>query len=69
MYVIIAELNWRERKRRVNVLSLALDPHNSDFSDVIKVIEPGITRLNKGTFNEIEHIICVFTMTFTGNIK
>lgn len=72
VYVTIAGLNWRERKRRANVLSLALGPYGSEFVDVIKVIEPGMVKLNEGILMEIngvEHMICVYTMAFTGDIK
>ena len=72
IYATIAGLNWRERKRRANVLSLALGPHGSQFSDVIKVLEPGLTALDKGVsveINDAHYTLCVFTLAFTGDMK
>ena len=72
IYVIIARLNWRERKRRINILSLALNPHENKFFDVIKVFEFGLTILNKKMpveINDIYYTLCVFIMTFIENMK
>ena len=41
IYATIAALNWRERRRRANVLPLALGPHATNFADVIKVLKSG----------------------------
>ena len=72
IYVTIINLSWRERKRRVNVLLLTLDSHVSDFEDVIKVLEPGLIALNRDlkiNINDVDTFICVYTMTFTENMK
>ena len=72
IYVTITDLSWRERKRRVNVLSLTLDSHVSDFEDVIKVLEPELIALNRDlkiNINDVDTFICVYTMIFTGNMK
>lgn len=72
IYVTMAGLSWRERKRRANVLPLTLGPHASDFTDVIKILEPGLAALDRGLkvdINGVETLICVFTMAFTGDMK
>ena len=48
IYVTIAGLNWRERKRRANVLLLTLGPYNADFATIIKILKPGLILLNNG---------------------
>ena len=72
IYVTIAGLDWRERKRRSNVLPLALGPHGSNFTDVIKVLEPGLAALDRGVLvdiNNVRYLLCVYTMVFTGDMK
>ena len=72
IYVTIAGLNWRERKRRTNVLPLALGPHASKFKDVIKVLEPKMKSLNQGlvvNINSVQTWLCVFIMAFVRDIK
>ena len=68
----MAGLNWRERKRRANVLPLALSPYTNNFADVIKILEPGLAALDRGlqlNINGVNTFVYVFTITFTGDIK
>ena len=72
VYVIIVKLNWRERKRRINVFSFIFEFYNNDFADIIKVIEFVITKLNKRVLiniNEIEYIMCVYIITYVDDMK
>ena len=39
MYLIMANLSFRERARRANVLPLTLGPHGSNFADVVGALQ------------------------------
>ena len=72
IYVIIIELNWRERKRRVNVLFLTLNSHVNNFFDVIKVFKSDLLILDKGVvieINNIKYVLYVYIMIFIEDIK
>ena len=72
IYVTIAGLNWRERKRRANILPLTLGPHGADFATVIEILKPGLTSLDNGlqvTIGGKETFLSVFTLAFTGDMK
>ena len=72
VYLIIVRLNQRERKKRVNVFSLALESYNNDFADIIKVIKFDMIKLNKNVLmemNNVKHIICVYIITLIDDIK
>ena len=72
IYVTIKGLNWQERQKRANVLPLALGRHGSDFTDVIKILEPGLSSLDRGLHAEIKNLktlLCVYTMAFTADMK
>ncbi|KAL9593508.1 MAG: hypothetical protein Q9219_007519 [cf. Caloplaca sp. 3 TL-2023] len=73
VYCTIANLNWRERKRRANVLPLTLGPHGSNFGDVIRTLQPALEQLAEGVpmllnDNEEPTTVIVYTMAFTGDL-
>ena len=72
IYVRIIGLSWMKGKRRANVLPLILGPHASEFADMIKVFEAGLTALDSGVkmeLNGIETAVCAFALAFVGDMR
>lgn len=72
IYIRIAGLSWREVKRRANVLPLILGPHRSEFADMIKLLEAGLTALDSGgnmELNGLETTVCAFDLAFVGDMR
>ena len=68
MYVMFAAFSFRERTRQVNVLSLTLESHESNFFDVIAVLRSSLTSLERDELlklNDKQKIfLCVFILSF-----
>ena len=72
IYVIIVEFNWRERKRRANVLFLTLNFHINNFFDIIKVFEFDLLIFDKDIvieINNVKYVLYVYIITFIEDIK
>ena len=74
IYITIIELIWRERKRRVNILSLILNLYINDFIDIIKILKLNLIILNRGVKININKIkifiyIYIYIITFIKDIK
>ena len=71
IYFNLAGLSFRERTRRSNVLLLTLEPHGSNFSNVIEAMQPLLTELNQGevlSVNGENIFVCAFTLCYTGDM-
>ncbi|RYC54491.1 hypothetical protein CHU98_g11716 [Xylaria longipes] len=70
VYNEIAALPKSEHARQINVFPLTLGPHGSNFTDVIKALEP-MKALDKGlviSVNGQQTVICAPVLAFTGDI-
>ena len=71
MYMIIAVFTFRERARRVNVLSLTLNSHDSNFANVIVTLQH-IEDLDENltiNINDEKIFLCVFTHMFVDDMS
>ena len=71
-YIIIIELTWRERKRRINILSLILNLYIKDFINIIKILKLNSIILNRGVKinnNRIKTFVYIYIITFIENMK
>ena len=70
IYEIIASFFFRERARRVNVLSLIFDFHGSNFADVVDAFQH-MTYFDEGisiSINGEEVFLCAFNHMFVGDM-
>ena len=70
IYEIIASFFFRERTRRANVLPLTLDPHGSNFVDVIDAFQH-MTNLDEDipiTINGEKVFLCAFNHMYVRNM-
>lgn len=71
MYIIIAIFTFREKVRRANVLSLTLNSHESNFANVIDVLQH-LRDLDEKvdiTINDEEVFLYVFTHMFVDDMS
>lgn len=75
-YQIMANLPFRERARRMNVIPITLGPHGSNFADVVEALVP-LRDLDQGLTMEIKNPkldingpvqVCAFTLMFIGDM-
>ena len=69
-YVAPASLHHQDRCRESNVFPLALGPHGSDFSQVVKALH-SMRHLDQGIrarINGEDVRLCAFTMCYTGDM-
>jgi len=67
IYMIFASLTTVEWARRSNIFLITLDFHDSEFNDVIKILQEDLTELNKDVemyINDEKKFVCTFMMTF-----
>ncbi|KAJ8132205.1 hypothetical protein O1611_g1419 [Lasiodiplodia mahajangana] len=70
VYIEIAALPKDEHARQINVFPLTLGPHGSNFTDVIKALEP-MKALDKGLVVQVngqEVVLCAPVLAFTGDM-
>ena len=71
VYEIIASFSFRKRARRVNVLSLTLGLHDSNFVDVVDALQH-MTNLDEGisiSINGEEVFLCAFNHMYVEDMS
>lgn len=71
VYLIIAVFTFRERARRFNVLSLTLDSHESNFSDVVDAFS-SMKNLDSDisiSINDKKIFLCVFILAYLDDMS
>jgi hypothetical protein len=58
VYAIFAGLSFQERARRANVILLTLDPHRSNFADVVDALKADLIPLDHGIETEFNGETC-----------
>ena len=72
MYMIFANFFFKKRIRRFNVLSLILESHESNFADIVAVLQSLLANLKVDeslTFDDEKKVfLCAFTLCFLNDM-